>query len=105
MKTIAIALAAATALASPAQAADIYRLLGPVLTDPTVADIGERCDFYIREVDLRRDALMGDTDAPTYANTLERFDCMLALGSAAGGEMSLYEEGLLTPELREAAGA
>lgn len=105
MKTLAIALATTTALAAPAQAADIYHLLGPVLTDPTVAQIGERCDFYLREIDLRRDALIGDSEAPTFANTLERFDDLTALAAAATGEMSLYEEVLLTPELREAAGA
>jgi len=105
MTRLALALAATTALATPAQAADVYRLLGPVMNDPSVEQIEERCDYYVSQVDLRRDALLGDADTATVENTLERFDDIYALLLSAQGESGLYQQVLLEPELRDAGGA
>lgn len=102
--TITLALLATTALAAPAQAGEVYNLLGPVMHDPSEADIADRCDYYAGQIDLRRDALLGDNDDPTLANTLERFDEINALLMSAGNESSLYQQVLLTPELRAAGG-
>lgn len=105
MTRFALALAATTALATPAQAADVYRLLGPIMPSPSVEQINDRCDFYIEQVDLRRDALVGDSDAPTVANTLDRFDDIYALLLTAQGESGLYQQVMLDSELRDAGGA
>jgi thimet oligopeptidase len=104
-KTFALALAATTAMAGPAQAADVYRLLGPVMSAPTVEQINTRCDYYINQIDLRRDALLGDREAANVANILARFDDIAALMLSAEGESGLYQQVMLTPELRDAGGA
>ncbi|WP_158586742.1 M3 family metallopeptidase [Aurantiacibacter zhengii] len=105
LNKFALALFATTALATPAQAADVYRLLGPVMTDPSVEQIEDRCDFYASQIDLYRDAMLGDADAATVANTLERFDDISALLFSATSEAGLYQQVLLTPEQRNAGGA
>lgn len=104
MKKFALALLATTALAAPAQAADVYGLFGPIMHDPTPAQIGERCEHYANQIDLRRDAIAGDADAPGIANTLDRFDDIMALAQAATGEMELYQQVLGTAEARAAGG-
>ncbi|QZH74804.1 MAG: Zn-dependent oligopeptidase [Erythrobacter sp.] len=104
MKHFALALLATTALAAPAQAADVYGLFGPIMHDPSPGQIAERCDYYLNQIDLRRDALAGDADAATVPNTLERFDDIVALSQGAGGEMELYQQVLATPEARAAGG-
>lgn len=105
MNKFTLALVATTALATPAQAADVYNLLGPVMTDPSVADIETRCAHYLNQIDLRRDALIGDSAEPTIDNTLGRFDDIVALNQAASGEMELYQQVLGTAEARAAGGA
>lgn len=105
MKNLALTLAATTILAAPAQAGDVYNLLGPVMHDPSETEIAERCDYYADQIDLRRDALMGDAEAATLANTLERYDEIAALLLTAQSESGLYQQVLLTPELRAAGGA
>ncbi len=105
MRTIALALAATTAITAPVQASDIYRILGPVMTDPSVEQINARCDFYAGQVDLRRDAMLGDSEAATIANTLERYDDITALLFSGSSEAGLYQQVLLTPEQRDAGGA
>ena len=105
MKTkLTLALFATTALATPAQAADIYPMLGPIMANPSVEDIAERCDLFLNQIDLRRDAIIGDSAEPTVANTLDRFDDIVALNQAAQGEMELYQQVLGTPETRAAGG-
>ncbi len=105
MKNLALTLAATTILAAPAQAGDVYNLLGPVMHDPSETEIAERCDYYADQIDLRRDALMGDAEAATLANTLGRYDEIAALLLTAQSESGLYQQVLLTPELRAAGGA
>ena len=103
MRTIAAALLTATALASPAKAGDVRHLMGPLMANPTPYQISEKCDFYLGESDLRRDALLGDQAPPSVENTLERIDDMFGLTGAASGEFALYRQVLVTPEQREAA--
>ncbi|WP_162925350.1 M3 family metallopeptidase [Aurantiacibacter odishensis] len=105
MRKFALALAATTALATPVQAGEAYNLLGPVMTDPTVDQIEDRCDYYASQIDLYRDAMLGDADAATVANTLARFDDLSALLFSASSEAGLYQQVLLTPETRAAGGA
>lgn len=105
MKTFALALATTTILAAPAQAGGIYDLVGPVMTDPTVEQVEARCDYYVDQIDLRRDALLGDTAEPTVANTLERYDDLSALLFSASFEAGLYQQVLLESDLRDAGGA
>ena len=105
MKNLALTLAATTILAAPAQAGDVYNLLGPVMHDPSETEIAERCDYYADQIDLRRDAVMGDAEAATLANTLGRYDEIAALLLTAQSESGLYQQVLLTPELRAAGGA
>ncbi len=105
VRKFALALAATTALASPAQAGEAYNLLGPVMTDPTVDQIEDRCDYYANQIDLYRDAMLGDAEAATVANTLARFDDLSALLFSASSEAGLYQQVLLTPEARAAGGA
>lgn len=105
VKKFALALATTTALAAPAQAGEAYNLLGPVMTDPSVEQIEDRCDYYASQVDLYRDALLGDTDAATVDNTLARYDDLSALLFSATSEAGLYQQVLLTPEARAAGGA
>ncbi len=105
MKNLSLALAATTILAAPAQAGDVYNLLGPVMHDPGETEIAERCDYYAGQIDLRRDAMLGDRDAPNLANTLGRYDEIVALLLTAQFESGLYQQVLLTPELRAAGGA
>lgn len=108
MNKLSLALAATTAaiaISAPAHAADVYHLLGPVMADPSVEDIEERCAFYLEQIDLRRDAMIGDAADPTIENTLGRFDDIVALNQGATGEMSLYQQVLGTDETRSAGGA
>ncbi|MWV28021.1 M3 family metallopeptidase [Aurantiacibacter rhizosphaerae] len=105
MKTIALALAATTAITAPSHASEVYRILGPVMTDPSVEEIKARCDFYAGQVDLRRDALLGDSEVPTVENTLKRYDALAALLYSGTYEANLYQQVLLTPEQRDAGGA
>ncbi len=103
MKKLIASLAAATALATPAYAGDVRHLMGPLMENPTPDQIDTKCDFYLGEIDLRRDALLGDQAAPTIENTLERIDNMFGLASAAGAEFTLYRQVLIEAAQREAA--
>ena len=103
MNKLSATLLATAAMATSAQAGDVRHLMGPIMANPTPGQIEAKCAFYIGEIDLRRDALLGDQAAPTIANTLERIDNMFGLSNAAGGEFTLYRQVLTTPEQRDAA--
>lgn len=105
MKTFIAALAIATALTSPVRAGDARHLMGPLLANPSPSEIGAKCAFYLGEIDLRRDALMGDQAPATIDNTLVRLDSMYGLALAAGSEFTLYRQVLTAVEQREAASA
>ncbi len=94
-----------TVLASPAQASELRALMGGIMTAPTVEQLGAKCELYVDAVELRHDAIMGANAAPDLATTLTRYDEVTALLNAGGGEFALYREVLLTPELRDEAGA
>ncbi len=104
MKHIAIALAATTTLATPAFA-QVNNLVGPVLANPSVEDIEERCDYYAGLIDLNRDAIMGDATEPTVETTLQRYDDITSLLFTGQLEGGLYAQVMGTPELRAAGGA
>ena len=104
MKRLSLALAATTMLATPAQAG-VYDLLGPFQHDPTVEEINDRCDYYASQIDLRRDALIGDTSEATVDSTLQRFDDMMSIMLSAQFESTLYQQVMGTQELRAAGGA
>ncbi|WAT18353.1 Zn-dependent oligopeptidase [Aurantiacibacter sp. MUD11] len=105
MKKFTLALVATTALSAPAQAADVSNLVGPFMHDPTVEEIAERCQYYVEQVDLRRDAMLGDTAEPTIDNTLERYDAIQSFLLTGSFEASLYQQVMGTAETRDAGGA
>ncbi|WP_052769000.1 M3 family metallopeptidase [Aurantiacibacter marinus] len=104
MKHIAIALAATTMLATPAFA-QVSNLVGPVMANPTVEDIEERCHYYASLIDLNRDAIIGDAAEPTVETTLQRYDDITSTVFTGQFEGGLYAQVMGTPELRAAGGA
>ena len=97
-------LASTTALASVANASSSVREeMGPVMANPTPEQLTERCDFYLGKVDLYRDALTGDTAEATIDSTLERYNAMVGLLYAVGGEFTLYQQVLPDVAQRETA--
>ncbi|RPF70274.1 M3 family metallopeptidase [Aurantiacibacter spongiae] len=77
--------------------------MGPVMANPSAADLTARCDTYLGLVDIQRTALANDTARATVENTLTRYDDMAAMLSATQSEFALYQEVLLTAELRDVA--
>src|SRR5688572_17550729 len=64
-KTLAPALLAASALASPAQA-DVLATMGPILaTAPDAATLDAQCDTYIAAISERKARLEGETGPAT----------------------------------------
>lgn len=63
------------------------------MVDPAVEQIEARCDYYAGQVDLYRDAMLGDADAATIDNTLDRFDSLSALLFSASSEAGAIPAG------------
>lgn len=103
-RALSAGLLASVAFATPAQAGGYYPVLGPVMADPDVEDLGARCDFYLDQLGLHRDAIIGSQAEPTVDTTLRRLDDATAILAGAQGEFQLYQQVLLEPELRQAAG-
>ena len=104
LKLLSASLLTSAAFAGPALAGSYYPLLGPVITDPDTQDLAARCDFYLEQIRLHRDAIVGSEGAPTVETTLRRMDDTDAIMAGAEGEFGLYQQVLLEPELRETAG-
>ncbi|WP_338244884.1 M3 family metallopeptidase [Aurantiacibacter hainanensis] len=104
IRTISAGLLASVAFATPALAGSYYPVLGPVMTDPSVEELGARCNFYLDQLGLHRDAIIGSQSEPSVDTTLRRLDDTTAILSGAQGEFQLYQQVLLEPELRQAAG-
>ncbi len=105
-KTIVATLLAATSLSHPAQAADVRDIMGSIIASPeSVEVLDAKCDTYVEGVEERRSAIIGGTGTATVENTLVPYDEITALINAGLGEFSLYQQVMLTPELRDAGGA
>jgi len=103
-KTLAPALLAASALATPAQA-DVLATMGPILaTAPDAATLDARCDTYIAAITERKAALERETGPATIDGTLTRYDELTALLSAGSGDFTLYQE-VMADQARRDAGA
>lgn len=103
MKHFVFALAASTTLATPAFA-QVHNLVGPVMANPTVEDIQERCDYYAGLIDLKRDAILGDAAEPDVTTTLQRYDDITSLLFTGLLEGNLYSQVMGTADLRAAGG-
>ena len=96
----------ATALATPALAQnyDVNAFLGPVMADPSAAEITAKCDKVMGENDRLMAQIEGASGPATMDVTLKRFDDIYNLQQSALGEFTLYREVLLEADERAAAG-
>ncbi len=105
-KIVATTLLATTCIALPAHANEARDVMGSIIVDPgTPAVLDAKCDSYVAAIEARRDLLQAASGDATFDNTLVPFDEALGLVNAGLGEFSLYQQVLLTPELRDAGGA
>jgi thimet oligopeptidase len=100
--TIASALLAASALATPARA-EVLDTMGPILaTAPDAATLNSKCDVYVAAIEQRKSALEGETGPATIEATLTRYDELTALIGAGSGEFTLYQQVMADQERRDA---
>lgn len=100
--TVATALLAATALATPARA-EVLETMGPILaTAPDAATLNAKCDRYVAAIERHKAALEGENGAATIDGTLSRYDALTALIGAGSGEFTLYQQVMADQERRDA---
>ncbi len=97
-------------LATPVAAADrpsaVDRFIGGILENPAdVKTLDTRCDAYLAEATRLQTVLERQKGPATAATTLQPFDDLANLLSAAGAEYGLYREVMADDARRQAAGA
>lgn len=104
-KLLSAALLATSAIAMTAHAADMPSVYGSFIVDPRTPDVLEaKCDRYIDAIGELRSSITATSDPATIDNALVPYDQLQGLLIAGSGEFTLYQQVMLTPELREAGG-
>ena len=103
---IGIILLASTALAQPANATDVRAIMGSIIVDPRTPNVLDaKCDSYLDAIEELRDAIVTSSEPASIENALVPYDEIQGLLTSGGGEFTLYQQVLLSPELRDAGGA
>ena len=97
---------AAPVSAAPLAPRPVDTFIGSILADaPDAATIDRQCDRMIAEATRRQAELEAETGPATVARTLQRYDEVIEVLSAIGGEAGLYREVMADDARRKAGGA
>ena len=103
--TIAALLAATSGIAAQARPLPIDSFIQPIQADASdAAALKALCDRHITEIERRQRELEAETGPATQLRTLQRYDDMVNLITAASGESTLYRE-VMADDARRQAGA